>query len=323
MKKLLIIVLVMCLCLTVLSGCNNQNNKADGSGDQIAETPAPNNSDEGEPATDITNLTDMEIFNFDPATNTLNGFQESIYGVFDLVIPAKIDGADVRIIAPNAFAYNGLNSVVLPDTLEKIGSNAFKDNNLTQIVLPNSLTIIDTAAFERNNITEVSIPESITEIGIAIFAKNELTKLTLPDTITYIRRSAFSVNKLSEVVIPPLVKEIGSFAFADNLIETVVFNDGLERIDGYAFSINKLTSITIPASVKSIGLASEGVSKTTNYERFPFSYNPQIKSVTMLGSNTAIEPFFLAENNNFRMSYDKEGAGTYTGTQFGQWKKAD
>ena len=158
------------------------------------------------------------------------------------------------------------------------------------------------------------------QIGIS---NNEITKITLPDTITLIRRSAFSVNMLSEVVIPPLVKGIGSFAFEDNLIETVEFNDGLERIDGHAFSLNKLTSITIPASVKSIGLASEGATPTTNYERFSFSYNPQIKSVTMLGSDTVIEPFFLAENNNFRLSYGKGGAGTYTGTQFGQWKKAD
>ena len=323
MKKILIIVLVMCLSLTVLTGCNNQKDEADDPGNQGGETPAPNNSSVGEPATDITNLTDAEIFNFDSATNTLNGFQESIFGVFDIVIPAKIDGADVRIIAPNAFNSNGLNSVVLPDTLEKIGSNAFKDNNLTQIILPNSLTIIETAAFERNKITEVNIPKSITEISIAIFSKNELTKITLPDTITSIGRSAFAVNNLSEVVIPPLVKVIGSFAFAENLIETVEFNDGLERIDGRAFSINKLTSITIPASVKSIGLASEGTTLATNFERFPFSYNPQIKSVTMLGSDTAIEPFFLAENNNFRMAYEKDGAGTYTGTQYGQWKKAD
>ncbi|MCD6323134.1 MAG: leucine-rich repeat domain-containing protein [Clostridiales bacterium] len=323
MKKSLIIILVICLSLTVLTGCGNQKNDTDDSENQIGVTPAPNNSDEGEPATDITNMADTEIFNFDSATNTLYGFQESIFGVFDLVIPAKIDGAEVRIIASNAFDGNGLNSVVLPDTLEKIGSNAFSNNNLIQIELPNSLTTIDTAAFERNKITEVTIPKSITEISIAIFSNNSLTKLTLPDTITAIRRSAFSDNMLSEIVIPPLVKIIESFAFESNLLETVEFNDGLERIDGHAFSLNKLTSITIPASVKSIGLASEGATPPTNYERFPFSYNPQLKSVTMLGSDTAIAPFFLAENNNFRLSYDKDGAGTYTGTQYGQWKKVD
>lgn len=43
----------------------------------------------------------------------------------------------------------------------------------------------------------------------------------------------------------------------------------------------------------------------------------------MLGSDTAIEPFFLAENNNFRMSYTTGGAGTYTGSQYGQWKKSE
>ena len=320
MKKLLIIILIMCLCLTVLSGCNNSKVEDDGVGDknEAQETPAPNNSTEGEPATDITNLTDAEIYNFDTATNTLSGFQESIFGVFDIVIPSTIDGADVLIIAANAFSSNGLLSVILPEKLEKIGAN-----NHTEIILPDSLTTIETAAFEDNQITEVVIPKSITRIEIAIFSKNQITKLTLPDTIMSIGRSAFAVNKLSELIVPPLVKVIGSYAFTDNVIETIEFNDGLERIDGRAFSINKLTSITIPASVTSIGLATEGATPATNYERFPFSYNPQIKSVTMLGSNTVVEPFFLAENNNFRMSYDKDGAGTYTGSQYGQWKKAE
>ncbi len=141
-------------------------------------------------------------------------------------------------------------------------------------------------------------------------------------TALWVSLKAAGVKAGDEVIIPPLVKVIESYAFSDNLIETVEFNDGLQRIDGRAFSINKLTSITIPASVISIGAATEGPTPASYYERFPFSYNPQIKTVIMLGSNTVIEPFFLGENNNFRMSYDVGGAGTYTGSQYGQWKKS-
>lgn len=320
MKKLLIIVLIMCLCLTTFVGCSNNKDEADEPGTQ---TQVPANPAETHPATDVSSLTDAEIFNFDSATNTINGFNESIFGVTDIVIPAKIDGADVFVIASNAFTGLSLNSVIFPDSLVTIESNAFTSNNITQIEFPEGIKTIGTAAFERNKITEVTIPSSITRISVGLFSGNLLTKINLPDTITSIGRNAFATNKLTAIVIPPNVKSIESFAFADNLIETVEFNDGLESIDGRAFSINKLTSIIIPASVKSIGAATEGATPATNYERFPFSYNPQIKSVTMLGSNTTIEPFFLAENNNFRMSYDKDGAGTYTGSQYGQWKKAE
>jgi len=322
MKKLLIIVLIMCLCLTVLAGCGNQNDNDDSANQPVA-TPNLNNASEGQTATDISSLTDAEIFSFDPTTNTLNGFQDSIFGVTDIVIPEKIDGADVLIIGPTAFGGNNLYSVILPDTLVEIGNNSFRENNLTQIDLPDSLTTIGVSAFERNAITEVTIPKSITEINVGIFSGNKLTKITLPDTITNIGRNAFSSNMLREIIIPPLVTAIQSFAFSDNLIETVEFNDGLQSIDGRAFSINKLTSITIPSSVTSIGAATEGAMPAANFDKFPFAYNPQLISVTMLGSNTAIEPFFLAENNNFRMSYDTGGAGTYTGTQYSQWKKSD
>ncbi len=320
MKKLFIIILIISLCMTMLAGCGNK--KEDDTGKTAAPTTGPTAAPTQE-ATDISGMQPEEYFNFDPATGTLNGFQLEILGVTDIVIPAKITGADVRIIASNAFNGVGLKSVVFPETLDKIETNAFANNFLTQIELPNNISSLGIGAFEKNDITEVVIPESITKIDIGVFSSNKLTKITLPDTITSIGRNAFATNLLTEVIIPPLVKVIGSFAFADNLIENVEFNNGLERIDGRAFSINKLTSITIPASVQSIGLASEGATPPTNYERFVFSYNPQINSVTMLGSNAEIEPFFLAENNNFRMAYTTGGAGTYTGSQYGKWEKID
>ncbi len=323
MKKLFIIVIVVCLSISVLAGCNNKKDEVDEPNNQSQEPQDQNAPVPTEASTDLSALTDEEIFVFDPATNTLSGFQESILGVTDLIIPNEINGAAVLVIASNAFNNKDLNSVVFPDKLEKIGTNAFSENKLTQVVFPSSLSTIEISAFQKNELTEVNISPSITKINTRVFADNQLTKITLPDTITHIGRSAFAVNKLTEITIPPLVKVIESFAFQDNLIENVVFNDGLERIDGRAFLINKLTSITIPASVKLIGAASEGVTPPTNYERFPFAYNPQLTSITMLGSNTELAPFFLAENNKFSVAYLNGGAGTYTGTQYGKWAKSD
>lgn len=318
MKKFITILLIVCLVSSLFAGCGNkeQDDTQGTVAPSVAPTAAP-----GQPATDISAMTPEEIFRFDPATNSILGFQDNIFGVTDIVIPNEINGQAVKAIGTKAFYDQGLLNVVFPDSLEKIGNNAFSNNYLTKIDLPSGLTVMETAAFEKNDLVEVVIPPSITEIGIGIFSSNEIAKLTLPDTLTAIRRSAFAVNKLTELVLPPLVKIIESYAFSDNLIETVEFNDGLERIDGLAFSINSLTSISIPASVKTIGLASDGVDKPSNYERFPFAYNPKLTSVTMMGSDTVIEPFFLAENNNFRMAYLNGGAGTYIGSQYGQWKK--
>lgn len=323
MRRLLIIIIVMCLSISVLAGCSNRQNEIDEPNGQSEEPQDPNASAPTEAPTETTTLTDEEMFDFDPDTNTLNGFQESVLGITDIVIPNEINGVGVFVIATNAFNGKGLNSIVLPDSIVEIGNNAFSDNNLTQVILSSNLTTIGPAAFKKNKLTEVDIPPSITEISVGAFTNNQLTKITFPDTITTIGRSAFAVNKLTEITIPPLVTAIESFAFQDNLIENIVFNDGLLRIDGRAFGLNKLTSITIPASVRLIGFASVGADPPINYERFPFAYNPQLTSVTMLGSITEIEPFFLAENNHFRVAYLSGGAGTYTGTQYGKWEKSD
>lgn len=322
MRKLLIIVIVMCLIATMFVGCGKKSEVVD-SGNQNPQPTATVNPVENEPKTDISNLTDAEIYNFDPATKTLKGFQEEIVGVTDIVIPSTIDGVEVQIIGANAFGSLGLNSVVLPDTLKTIGDGAFADNNLTEIILPGNLTSIERFAFDKNKLTEVTIPQGVTDINIGIFSHNQIAKVTLPDRITVIGQSSFTDNKLKELIVPPMVKVIESYAFADNLLEKIEFNDGLEKIDGRAFSGNNLTSITIPASVKSIGLPTEGATPISNFERFTFAYNPKISSITMLGSNTELEASFLVENNNFRTAYLSGGAGTYTGSQYGKWEKSN
>ena len=154
-----------------------------------------------------------------------------------------------------------------------------------------------------------------------LFTKNKITKITLPDSITVIGLNSFTKNEITEVIIPPNVVTIESYAFAENQIETLVLNDGLKEIHGRAFSVNKLTSISIPASVTTIGESTPGIEPTTAYERFPFAYNPQLTSVTMGSGNVELSDFFLAENNNFKVSYTAGGAGTYIGSVYGKWEK--
>lgn len=312
MKKLTIIIIALLISVSVFTGCNSQKS------DTNNETPNPGNPTEIDPSDIIT----TEFFSFDFKNGTLLGFNETTTGITDIIIPSEIDGYDVRNIAPKAFDLKNLNSVVLPDTLETIGSYSFKDNNLTQIILPDGLTIIEAGAFLQNELIEVSFPNSVTEIGANSFNGNQLIKITLSDNLTIIRLGSFAENNLAEVIIPRQVKIIESNAFRGNLIENIVFNDIIERIDGHAFDTNMLTSITIPASVKSIGIATEDSKPKINYEKFTFADN-QLVSITMLGSETDINSFMMGENNHFRDAYNNGGSGTYVGTQMGDWLKSD
>lgn len=331
MRKLLVIVIVICLFVTVLAGCGkkddvdipgNQSSQTPATSDPTgnSQTPATGNPTEIQTQTDISTLTDAEIYNFDPATNTLKGFQESIIGVTDIIIPNEIEGSAVRIIAANAFDAKGLKSVVLPSTLEKIEQYAFANNSISEIVFPDSVSVIETAAFVDNKLTKLTIPMGITEIAVQAFSKNLIAELNLPNTLTVIRRSAFRSNLLTEINFPSSLLVIESNAFQENLFENLVFNDGLEVIAGYAFDSNKLKSITIPASVKQIGYPTEGATPVSYYERFTFAYN-NLESVTILASDIDMDSFLLTDNNYFKNAYLKGGPGKYEGTQIGKWEK--
>jgi hypothetical protein len=53
----------------------------------------------------------------------------------------------VTSIGNEAFAYNLLASVTIPNSVTSIGYRAFKNNQLTSVTIPNSVTNIDYGAF--------------------------------------------------------------------------------------------------------------------------------------------------------------------------------
>ncbi|MBC8757444.1 leucine-rich repeat protein [Kordia sp. YSTF-M3] len=80
-------------------------------------------------------------------------------GITDLVLqPTTTKNGvlfTVNAITNRAFRNRGINSVVLPSTIETIGFEVFELNNLTTITLPASVTTIADQAFNLNPLTEV------------------------------------------------------------------------------------------------------------------------------------------------------------------------
>ena len=95
----------------------------------------------------------------------------------DIEIPSYINGKEVTVIAPMAFApkppdnamaespMGKLTSVKLPNTLKYIGEYAFAFNQLTEITIPDSVTKIGESAFRHNNITleKIKLPKNFKE----------------------------------------------------------------------------------------------------------------------------------------------------------------
>lgn len=197
-------------------------------------------------------------------------------------IPPSINGAPVVAIGNNAFFENGqatnpLTSVVIPKSIESIGSQAFTASGLTSVKIGNRVQTIGEAAFLGTGLRSVVIPDSVKTIGsnafqIPVLASVRigngtqtigeeafaggfnLVSVKIGSGVTTIGASAFMMCNLKSVVIPNSVKTIGFGAFFGNTnLATVKIGSGVSLIDKYAFSGTALSRVVIPDSVITIG----------------------------------------------------------------------
>lgn len=79
---------------------------------------------------------------------TLYFYEEYYHGPEELTVPDMVDGQPVTALAPYCFAGCDFTTVILPDTLERIGNNAFDGcTSMRGIFLPEGLTSIGAEAF--------------------------------------------------------------------------------------------------------------------------------------------------------------------------------
>lgn len=69
-----------------------------------------------------------------------------------------------------------LKSIVIPNTIHRIGAFAFSHSGLESVTLPDSLTDIGTCAFSNTALTSIVIPASVTGMGSRVFSDCENLK---------------------------------------------------------------------------------------------------------------------------------------------------
>ena len=174
----------------------------------------------------------------------------------------------VNTIDANAFgSCKNLQTIVIADSVEKIGDSAFYGSKLKTINLGGGITNINNKPFygalnltNINVITENDKYES--ENGV-LFNKGKTILIKcppaiingevyeIPNTVVEIGPQSFYRSQIKNVIIPSSVKKIGSESFFQCYnLEEVNLPEGLERIEWRAlYGCHKIKTIVVPSSV--------------------------------------------------------------------------
>lgn len=193
-----------------------------------------------------------------------------------VTIPKKvrIKGVDypVRAIGWDAFAKsNLLEEITLHEGLLSIESGAFfRCNHMKSIVLPNSLQEIGSidnrmkndkyswpkGVFYSEELTTITLPKNLRVIGDNAFNNCvNMKSISLPDGLKLIGEGAFySCSSLEAIAIPGSVEEISKNTFEEcKNLKDVTLAQGV-RIIGYLafYECESLVNINIPDSIETI-----------------------------------------------------------------------
>lgn len=209
-----------------------------------------------------------------------------------VILPEKLEEIPTSLFE----GCSALTTLVIPNTVTKIGKNAFKESGLTQITLPESLTTIEASAFYKTKLETITIPKNVTKIPTDCFYQCEnLTRAMFPNTLTTIDARAFrGCSNLANIDIPTSLETIGIGAFGDcknlKLTNQFRFPDSMKEIGEAAFEnctqlgINQLI---FPGNMENANIGGfidstidhviveEGVKKVT------LTWNKYIKSITL------------------------------------------
>ena len=134
----------------------------------------------------VFNYTSEKCFEFNKETQEIKQyyyFENNVSGgkkcPMDVVIPKKISGVQVKSIGDSAFECSCNGTIVLPTTSFnkyniKQMSKCSRPIGINSVILPEGLEYIGTYAFFRNNLKTVTIPSTVTEIRRLAFARNQL-----------------------------------------------------------------------------------------------------------------------------------------------------
>ncbi len=242
------------------------------------------------------------------------------------VIPNTIDNRPVTKLGASAFrGNNSITSIVIPETIELVGSSCFSNcENLERVIFieiedeNREVSLSDYCFSGCTNLTDIQLSHNIGIMGNYLFKDDtSLTNITLPDSLRNIGCGAFWGTGIKRITLPQLAVtgygKVSPFLGADNLEEVILadgmkyvpahlfdfesgksniskisFPDTIEKIDEYAFYCFKdLTDISLPQNLVSI-------------ERYAFSGCDGLTGITIPSNVEKIGDYCFQKCNNLK-----------------------
>lgn len=174
---------------------------------------------------------------------------------------------EVTTIPKGSFqSCTSLNSIVIPNSINKLETNAFYGcSKLVKAVIP-SVTYISESVFSECSVllyttadNKFIFNDNLTSIGATAFQNCKLLKkLVIPTQCSSIGKKAFNGTALNEIEIKStsLTAAQGAFGGTNVTIKKVTFPENITKIPDYMFwetSFENGCEITIPGTVTTIG----------------------------------------------------------------------
>ena len=235
---------------------------------------------------------------------------------------------DLSIAAANSY----LTYIILPNTIETIGTNAFSNNRLVGVELQTGIKTIDSYAFVASMITSIHLPEGLSSIGDWAFESTKLKEIVIPTTVrkmgNYIfngcdllRKITYLGNKPSGWVattatyVPDETWTNPAASINDaHIIPMLAWNENKYQYTGIApeptFTNNMegyTADITTPVFQKDAGKWSDTISvvfaKENDTIRLKVPYSYTIQKATLNVSSENITREYGEDNPQFKISY--------------------
>lgn len=221
MKKLLISILIVCLCLSscfALASCGCEKNPANSTPTRATQP-------------DVVDSNGFGYIIVDSKTLTITQYTGTS---LEVQVPSEYDGKTVTALGNGAFRGTEVTSVTVPDTITSIGDRTFSNcPNLASISLPEGLTKIDNNAFEYSfSLKSITLPSTLESLGRYAFSGSGIESIEIPEKVTLLDHFAFfQCSNLKSVKIPESVEEFGDGVFQgdDNLTITGAEGSAAEK----------------------------------------------------------------------------------------------